>query len=382
MWWLLRRRRLRIPCSSLLPRRAFINARVKWVRDRGHDLAVSKEKHLRSFHALKNMLFSHRHNALPLSLIAEKRDELNLPFRALRFIRNHPSAFTETSNAVIRPTQQLRLIHNEELQAYSDCRQDSAQRLARLLMLTRRRRLPLTLIDRIAFDLGIPFDYVTTLLSYYPDYFDIVSGCNATGAGDLHLELVRWNEDLATSALERDAMSRFRVYRKGLPLEFPIQLPRGFDLEKRVREWMDSFQNLPYVSPYEDGTVLEWNNQVSEKWVVGVLHELLHLLVSKKTEKENLIRIGEHVGLPEGFKKAFSRYPGIFYISNKIRTQTVVLRECFKRDRLLVKNSVMAMRYRYISLMHKPAADQIAKNEVDEEEEEDNEIDRLKNEGF
>ncbi|KMZ63628.1 hypothetical protein ZOSMA_3G01090 [Zostera marina] len=62
---------------------------------------------------------------------------------------------------------------------------------------------------------------------------------------------------------------------------------------------MDSFQNLPYVSPYEDRTILDWNNSVSEKWVVGVLPELLHLLVSKKTKKENLIRIGEHVGLPE-----------------------------------------------------------------------------------
>lgn len=142
-------------------------------------------------------------------------------------------------------------------------------------------------------------------------------------------------------------------YKKGMPLAFPLQFSRGFELEKKVRKWLDEWQKLPYVSPYEDGSHLAPKSDLAEKWTVGVLHEVLHLLVPKKTEKENLIVLGEHLGLPPGFRKVITHHPGIFYVSNKLRTQTVVLREAYRRDLLVEKHPLMGLRFHYIHLMHK-----------------------------
>lgn len=46
-------------------------------------------------------------------------------------------------------------------------------------------------------------------------------------------------------------------------------------------------------------------------------------------------------------------HPGIFYLSNKIRTHTIVLREGFNKNILVEKHPLMRMRYKYISLMNR-----------------------------
>lgn len=154
------------------------------------------------------------------------------------------------------------------------------------------------------------------------------------------------------SVMEKRAESQGE-YKKGMPLAFPLQFSKGFDMEKKVKKWMEEWQKLPYISPYEDGWNLAPKSDLGEKWAVGVLHEILHLLVPKKTEKENLLVLGECMGLRSRFKRALADYPGIFYVSNKIRTNTVVLREAYKRDLLVEKHPLMGMRYHYIHLMNK-----------------------------
>ncbi|XP_038970465.1 protein WHAT'S THIS FACTOR 9, mitochondrial-like [Phoenix dactylifera] len=345
--------------------RTFVDARVKWIRDRGLDHAIEKEKHLQPFHALKDLLLSSSSSpSLPLATIAARRDDLRLPFRAIRFIRLFPSAFLEefpsqSSTAapprpVIRPTPELLRLHDDEQCALAACCAETADRLLRLLMLAPGRRLPLRLIDRLRWDLGLPPDYPRSLLPFYPDYFQIVPSSTAAGvdSGVLDLELVCYRKDLAVSAMEQYAM-RTGGYKKGMPLAFPLQFSRGFELEKKVRKWLDEWQKLPYISPYEDGSHLAPKSDLAEKWTVGVLHEVLRLLVPKKTEKENLILLGEHLGLPPGFRKVITHHAGIFYVSNKLRTQTVVLREAYRRDLLVEKHPLMGLRYQYIHLMHK-----------------------------
>eukprot|EP00268_Persea_americana_P038365 TRINITY_DN3795_c0_g1_i1.p2 TRINITY_DN3795_c0_g1~~TRINITY_DN3795_c0_g1_i1.p2 ORF type:complete len:120 (+),score=41.87 TRINITY_DN3795_c0_g1_i1:655-1014(+) len=59
------------------------------------------------------------------------------------------------------------------------------------------------------------------------------------------------------------------------------------------------------------------------------------------------------MGLRSRFKRVFADHPGIFYVSNKIRTHTVVLREAYKRDLLVKKHPLMGIRYQYIHLMNK-----------------------------
>ncbi|CAK9185405.1 unnamed protein product [Ilex paraguariensis] len=57
------------------------------------------------------------------------------------------------------------------------------------------------------------------------------------------------------------------------------------------------------------------------------------------------------------FTKVFERHPGIFYISKKCDTQTVVLREAYDRHRLIEKHPLTDIRERYASLMEKGFVD-------------------------
>ncbi|CAA6668067.1 unnamed protein product [Spirodela intermedia] len=328
------------PCRDLRAA-PFVDAKVKWVRDRGLDHAVEKEKHLRPLHALKNLLLNPSLEGAATSSAS--------PSALIRFIRKYPSAFLEqaaapTSEAFRRPqilpTPELIRIHEEEQLVYQSCRGETADRLLRLLMLTPCKRLSLSVIDRLRWDLGLPHDYARSLLPEYPDYFQIVGG-GGRGSGSLDLELVCWNKELAVSSMERRAM-KTGGYRKGDPLSFPMQFPRGFDLEKKVRRWVEDWQRLPYLSPYEDaGRCVNPASDLAEKWTVGVLHELLHLLVGKKAERDDLLLLGECVGLRPGFKRALVHHPGIFYQSNKIKAHTILLREGYKRDLLVEKHPLM-----------------------------------------
>lgn len=84
-----------------------------------------------------------------------------------------------------------------------------------------------------------------------------------------------------------------------------------------------------------------------------MIHELLSLLVSKKTERENIYCLGDYLGFGIRFRKALVHHPGIFYLSNKIRTHTIVLREAFNKNILVEKHPLMKMRNKYISLMNR-----------------------------
>ncbi|MCD7466343.1 hypothetical protein HAX54_002953 [Datura stramonium] len=141
--------------------------------------------------------------------------------------------------------------------------------------------------------------------------------------------------------------------RKRVHIRFSMNLPRGFDLQKKVKNWAEEWQNLPYISPYEDAFHLAPNSDQAEKWTVGVIHELLSLLVSKKTERENIYCLGDYLGFGIRFRKALVHHPGIFYLSNKIRTHTIVLREAFNKNVLVERHPLMRMRYKYISLMNR-----------------------------
>ncbi|RWR83336.1 protein ROOT PRIMORDIUM DEFECTIVE 1-like protein [Cinnamomum micranthum f. kanehirae] len=73
------------------------------------------------------------------------------------------------------------------------CAGDAADRLLRLLMITPDKKLPLPLIERLRFDLGLPEDYARSLLTDFPDYFQ-VSPLHPGGDQTLALELVCWSK--------------------------------------------------------------------------------------------------------------------------------------------------------------------------------------------
>ncbi|KAL5977476.1 hypothetical protein ACLOJK_021823 [Asimina triloba] len=351
--------RLPLPPHILLQSSSFVEgARIRWTRDRGLDHVVEKEKHLLPLINLINLIVAEPSKSIPLSLASDMKPHLKLPTRAIDFLRKYPSVFTElpSSTPPFRPrialTPDALALHQDLISAYASSRHDSADRLAKLLMLMPEKKMPIPIVNRLLWDLGLPDDYTRSVLPDFPDYFQVVPLRPGDNSSPLALELVCWCQELAVSAMERAARTKGE-HKKGMPLAFPLQFSRGFDLEKKVKKWMEEWQGLPYISPYEDGSHLSMKIDIGEKWAVAVLHEIMHLLVSKKTEKENVLMVGEMMGLRSTFKKALANYPGIFYVSNKIRTSTVVLREVYKRDLLVEKHPLMGMRYQFIHLMHK-----------------------------
>lgn len=231
----------------------------------------------------------------------------------------------------------------------------ASQRLVKLLMLTKACRVPISIIDDLKFDLGLPQNFVLELVSYFPEYFRVCD-LGYDGNGDdlgLGLELVSWRKELAVPCILKEEFGDDFGCKSGRVVKFPMSFIPGFDLQKRVKEWVEEWQCLPYISPYEDAFHLVPRSDQAEKWTVAVLHEILSLLVSKKTEVKNVLRLGDYLGFGLRFKKALVHHPGIFYVSNKIKTQTVVLREAFQKDFLIEKHPLMGMRHRYIYLMNK-----------------------------
>lgn len=222
-------------------------------------------------------------------------------------------------------------------------RQEAADRVLKLLMISKVLKMPLDIIDRLKWDMGLPQDFVQSIVPEFPDYFRVVDG-----EGIRVLDLVCWNSDLAKSIMERRAAN----YTKGMPIEFTMHFSKGFEMDKKLKKWINDWQKLPHISPYENGLHISQSSDESDKWAVAVLHELLNLFVSKKTDRDNMFCVGEYMGVRSRFKRALLDHPGIFYVSSKNRTHTVVLKEAFKRGSLIEQHPLMDMRNRYIHLMN------------------------------
>lgn len=354
--------------------RTYVDGTIQWVRDRGLDHAVEREKNLLPVINIKDFIKSEPSKSVPVSIITQKKEVLRIPTRPIELIRKYPSIFEEflPGGIGIQPhvrltSKVLELDAEEQLTYQSEtCRQEAADRLVRLLMLSRVHKIPVTIIDQLKWDLGLPKDYVQSIVPDFPDYFKVVGHQNfASGSGDMRaLELVCWNNELATSVLQKMAAKVKPDTSKGMHnITFPMKFSNGFVMDKKFKKWVDEWQKLPYISPYENASHLSPNSDESDKWTVAILHELLHMLVTKKTEKENILCIGEYFGLRSRFKRALLHHPGIFYVSSKAGTYTVVLKEGYKRGSVIESSPLTNTRNKYLHLMNTVKEDSKTTNE-------------------
>ncbi|KAK8531881.1 hypothetical protein V6N13_131238 [Hibiscus sabdariffa] len=167
-----------------------------------------------------------------------------------------------------------------------------------------------------------------------------------------------------------------------------MNFPRGYGAQKKVRAWMEEFQKLPYISPYEDSRHVDPNSELMEKRAVGVLHEFLSLTIHKKTKRNYLRSLREELNIPHKFTRLFTRYPGIFYLSLKCKTTTVALKEGYRRGKLVNPHPLVRIRQKFYHVMRTgllyrgkdanliPREDVLLKdseNSVEDKEEDENE---------
>ncbi|KAK6266170.1 hypothetical protein QUC31_017007 [Theobroma cacao] len=318
---------------------SLVNVKLKWVKDKALDAVIAAERDLRAACNLVSIISSASNCRLPIYHLTWHRGQLGLPhdLKLSTFMRRYPTTFHESyvfdSSGTRVPCFELTA---EALNLYHE--EDPSL-----------RTLPLQTIDQLKWDMGLPYDYSKTFIPCYPDLFSFVHVADDR----FGLKLLSWDDTLAVSQLEKNAFLQMEEDLKNNCLAFPIGFTRGFGLKRKCTEWLREWQKLPYTSPYVDASHLDPRPDVSEKRIVGVFHELLHLTIQKKTERQNVSNPRKPLSLPQKFTKVFERHPGIFYISKMCDTQTVVLREAYDCQQLIQRHPLVDIRERFASMMRK-----------------------------
>lgn len=221
-------------------------------------------------------------------------------------------------------------------------------------MMMKSNSVPLQSLYHLKWDLGFPDNFVNSIASKYPDHFRVIKGSN----GLQSLSLVQWREEFAVSALQRSSeenselVNDYWQFKKGqTALAFPMNFPKGYGYQKKVKAWMEEFQKLPYISPYEDSSRLDPKSELMEKRIVGLLHEFLSFTIHKKTKRNYLRSLREELNLPHRFTRIFTRYPGIFYLSLKCKTTTVTLKEGYRKGKLINPHPLVRIRDKFYHVM-------------------------------
>lgn len=334
-----------------------VNVKLKWVKDRVLDALVAGERDLKAVCIAVSIISSDHPDSVPIYHLSRYRGKFGIPrdLKVSTLVRRYPTIFSEqflpdtggTPVPWFSLTPEALDLHTEELDIYKKYQKDLCNRLCRLLMLTKEWTLPFQTIDQIKWDMGLPYDYEHSLVQHYPNLF---TTCRLPD-DRVGLKLLSWDDSLAHSELEKNAAGENEQDHENNVLSFPIRFTRGYGLKRKFMQWLEEWQKLPYTSPYLDASHLDSRTDVSEKRIVGVFHEFLHLTLTKKTDRKNVSNLRKPLALPQKFTKVFERHPGIFYISKKCGTQTVVLREAYDGHKLLYKHPLVDIRERYIRLM-------------------------------
>ncbi|MFQ6640013.1 hypothetical protein Gotur_015157, partial [Gossypium turneri] len=339
--------------------RGIVKVRLKWVKNRSLDHVIDTDTDLKAACLLKDAIKRSPTGFLTAKSFADWQKLLGLTVPVLRFLRRYPTLFEEFPHAryanlpCFRLTGTALLLDSQEQSIHQAHENDTIERLSKVLMMMRSRTAPLQSLHSLKWDLGLPDNFEKVLILKYPDNFSFVKAPTGVSA----LRLKRWREEFAVSALEKsnegeEMGDEYRQFKRGqTTLAFPMNFPRGYGAQKKVRAWMEEFQKLPYISPYEDSRHIDPNSELMEKRAVGVLHEFLSLTIHKKTKRNYLRSLREELNIPHKFTRLFTRYPGIFYLSLKCKTTTVALKEGYRRGKLVNPHPLVRLRHKFYHVM-------------------------------
>uniref|UniRef100_J3MD44 PORR domain-containing protein n=2 Tax=Oryza brachyantha TaxID=4533 RepID=J3MD44_ORYBR len=208
-------------------------------------------------------------------------------------------------------------------------------------MLSRGRRLQVSKLAALRGPLGLPDDYLLRILPGRTDLFRLANPYpHRRNAAEL--ELLRWVPSLAVSSVEAAASAS-----NSAP-QFTCSLPPSWT---KSHAKMEEFNSTPYISPYSEKWAVIGTDADAEKRAVAVVHELLSLTLWKKMSVLKLEHFRREFGLAEDMARMLLRHPCLFYVSNRYKIHTVVLREGYEGSELKEKDPVVAAKDRLGELM-------------------------------
>lgn len=239
-------------------------------------------------------------------------------------------------------TREAVALDYEENEVYAEYREELVDRLRRFILMSGEKRLPVKVIKGMQWYLGLPDSYLDDPDGNLGDRgFRVVE----MGDGVKGLAVVEGNEERVLSVIQRN-VDELRE-----EIAFPLFPTKGLRLKRKISDWFDEFQRVKYVSPYEDYSGLDTDSDVSEKRVVGVLHELLSLFVEHAAERRKLLCLRKYLGFPQKVHRVFERHPYIFYLSLRNKTCTAILKQAYCGKLAIEEHPLAKVRRKYIRLV-------------------------------
>lgn len=332
----------------------YTNVYMKWKKDSYFDKieSIHKSLKLKPIISLKNCITASPQGCIPISDVSKKGLQLDIPIKVARFLRLYPSVFEEFTGPEynlpwFRLTPEAARLNDEEQCVYRDFKDDLELRLKKFILMSVEKKLPLKIIKGMSWYLGLPDDYLSDVERNVDGCFKVVE----MGDGLKGLTVVERGEKILT-VIQKNAL-RNGVYGGGEmeAISIPLFPSKGLRLRTKILDWLDGFQKLPCVSPYEECVDLYPDSDVAEKRVVGLLHELLSLFVEHSVERKRVLCLRKYLGLPQKVHKAFERHPHVFYLSLRNNTCTAILKEAYCDETAIEVHPLAKVRTKYIDLV-------------------------------
>uniref|UniRef100_A0A7C9E5Q6 PORR domain-containing protein n=1 Tax=Opuntia streptacantha TaxID=393608 RepID=A0A7C9E5Q6_OPUST len=292
---------------------------------------------------IKNMILRYPNQTVPVNFLQKKFKTLDLQGRALNWLNKYPccfEVFQENGEHYCRLTKRMLCLVEEEESVKKEQELVFAERLAKILMMSWNKRVNVVKLDELKRSLGFPDDYLLRILPKHPEMFRLVNHSGRKSA--LEVELVSWKPELAISHLEISA------HKQNIEPCFSCSLPLTW-----AKSWerFNEFNSTPYVSPYVDPSGLFEGSKEKEKRTVALVHELLSLTLWKKMSIVKLGHFKRELALPEKLNVFLLHHPGIFYVSNKYKSYTVLLRDGYRGSELVQRDSLVIVKDKFGELM-------------------------------
>lgn len=316
-----------------------------WSMKKEPDLesALSRNRRWTVNNQIKNIILRCPDQVASVDFLQKKFKSLDLKGKALNWLKKYPCCFEvyrDNDEFFCQLTKQMKFLVEEE-ESVKDLQEPIfVERLAKLLMISKNRRLNVLKINELKRNYGFPDDYLLRIVPKYSDMFRVVSYTGRRSS--MEIELISWNPDFAVSAIERLAEN------KGSKPCFSWSLPATW-----VKSWerFREFNSSPYISPYAELSGIVEGSFQMDKRTIALVHELLSLSLWKKASIAKLCHFTREFCLPDKLNVLLLKHPGIFYVSNRYQIYTVLLREGYDGPKLIEKDPLVVVKEKFGELM-------------------------------
>ncbi|KAL4567011.1 hypothetical protein LXL04_022581 [Taraxacum kok-saghyz] len=353
-----------------------IQALVKRRKELPFDNVIQRDKKLKLVMKIRKILLSQPDRVMQLRELGRFRRALGLQKRRrfIALLRKFPGVFEIEEEGVyslrFKLTPEAERLYLEEMKVRNEMEDLLVVKLRKLLMMSLDKRILIEKIAHLKNDLGLPLEFRDTICQRYPQYFRVVR----TDRGP-SLELTHWDPELAVSFQELEEEDRLakEAEKRDLIIDRPpkfnrVRLPRGLQLSKGEQRRISQFRDMPYISPYSDFSSLRPGSAEKEKHACAVVHEMLSLMVEKRTLVDHLTHFREEFRFSQQLRGMLIRHPDMFYVSLKGDRDSVFLRDAYRDSQLVDKNRLLIIKEKLRALVSVPrfrSRGGVAKSDVD-----------------